>query len=104
MNLRATLGKERLVSALSVRRAVMMDDETAAGKRREPVERYREVLTGHRQIRRRQQTHCLLEQFDGAPFARTAVVLGIATDPLSDERVRIIVPAEHSGAAQSRST
>src|SRR5699024_3149612 len=43
--------------------------------------------------------HCLFEQFDGAPFARTAVVLGMPTGPLSDERVRIIVPAEPAEAA-----
>src|SRR5699024_9167288 len=52
MNFSAPLGKKRLDSALRVRRAalrlrraVIMDDESAARKRREPVERYREVLT-----------------------------------------------------------
>src|SRR5699024_12847278 len=54
MNFSAPLGKKRLDSALRVRRAalrlrraVIMADEAAARKRREPVERYREVLTGH---------------------------------------------------------
>src|SRR5699024_9734120 len=60
---------------------------------REPVERDRQVLRRCAQIRGGQQPHRLLQQFDGAPLAGTAMTLLMASGALGDQRVGVLLPA-----------
>src|SRR5699024_10467019 len=69
------------------------EDHAAAGAGREPVEGDGQILRGQAPDLPGQHPHRLLEELDGAPFARAAVGDLVPPGALGDQGVRVLLPA-----------